>query len=79
MQQLHMISVPKNSPEENTQKEVSQTAQVQQTEKANAASDTPGSGITSGIVPIANAESEWEGITIVIESAGDALDAHSGN
>lgn len=47
-QQLHLISIPKNSPDSNTQASVSQTEQTEQTIQANQNSKLKGSGTASG-------------------------------
>ncbi len=47
-QTLHLVSIPKNSPEENTQKDKSQTDQAEQTAAANQTNNVPGSGTSTG-------------------------------
>ena len=53
-QQLHMVSIPRNSPEENQQSEVSQTEQVEQTQTENQATKTSGAGTSAGTSSASN-------------------------
>ncbi len=47
-QTLHMVSLPKNSPEENTQTDKEQTEQEAQTATENQANNISGSGTSAG-------------------------------
>lgn len=76
-QQLHMVSIPKSTPAANQQTSKSQTDQEAQTAAANQASNTAGSGTSTGEIPVAG---NTDIITLIINTtAGESLDKHSGN